>query len=553
MLLRTKKQTDTSEAMEVTRSSSYLLLAIVVAAALLLLLTIKRAPSPVGLSKMGKALKLEGRALSPMLVRGLSLKKAARKEQKLWPPPLRVENGEKTAILGSTAMLTQWSQNPAKEGHVPEFKWGLQRLCSEYLAHAQGAVEQKAPFLHHWRCSVSWGGGKGSGYTLEVHAGPPCHVLIRGDGIEGAAYALATLGQLFEVDGKTGQVCIPHCPWRIEDAPAHEHRGVMLDVSHQYMEPARMRQIINSMAMVRLNVLHLRLHSKKGTLVRAKKLADDDSAYSFAEINSLQCYASRRFIRVILEYNPVHSTKMYDLFNTCSYSDPLIHLGGHPGISAETLELARTRLFGKSDNPPIPSERLPPELPEKYRISESDDVLYHAYLKDRDSLFEHNCAYTKQMRGVVWHHAAHLTTSANSIVQWHGVQVPENETRDAILTPPEWSIPNSAQADTLPHHVDFPPLPRVLGGELCVWEDGHGVIGAVFQAAYPLWRGAATREACTIECPYSTQVETLYGKTHPMDDTIPEAAKEQLLGPTTTPFDMLRQHMPDVLLHLRNR
>ena len=531
---------------------SYSLLAIVVLAVLLLLLAMKRAPSPVGLSKIERALKLEGRALSPILVRGLSLKKAVKKEQKLWPPPLHAKHGKETAILGSTALLTQWSQDPdASNGHVIEIKWGLQRLCSEYLAHAQGAAESNEPFLHHWQCSVGWGSGKGSGYTLEVHAGPPCHVIIRGDGIHGAVYALATLSQLFEVDSDTGQVRIPRCPWRIEDAPAHEHRGVMLDVSHQYMPPARMRQIINAMAMVRLNVLHLRLHSNKGTLVRKKKLADDDSAYSFDEINSLQCYAIRRFIRVIFEYNPIHSTEMYALFNTCPYSDLIIHLGGHPGISAEDCELARTRLFGTSDNPPLPSERLPPELPEKYRIKEADDVLYHAYLKDRDSLFKHNCAYTNQMRGVVWHHAAHLTSDKKCIVQWHGVQMPDHETRDSILTPPEWSIPNPAQGSTPPHHVDFPQRPGVLGGELCVWEDGHGVIGAVFQAAYPLWRGEATREACTIECPYGTEVETLYGKTHPMDDTIPEQAKEQLLGPTTTPLDMLRQHMPDVLLQLR--
>lgn len=536
---------------------SYALLAIVVMSAILLVLIIRRrAPFPIHLSastteREGKALTMEGQALAPILVHGVSLKKAASKEQQLWPPPLRAQRGGETAILGSKAMLTQWRQD-VDEGHVLEIKWGLQRLCSEYLSHAHDAVEQVAPFSHHWRCSVSWEEGRGAGYVLEVHAGPPCHVKIRADGLEGAAYALSTLAQLLEVDGETGQATIPNCPWRIEDAPAHHHRGVMLDVSHQYMPLPRIRQIVNAMAMVRLNVLHLRLQSKKGTLVRAKKLADDDAAYSFDEINSLQRYAIRRFIRVILEYNPIHSTNMYALFNTCPYSDSMIHLGGHPGISAEHLESARTRLFGTSSSPPLPSTTMPPDVPTKHRTP-ANEVIYHAFLDDRDHLFQHNLDFMSQMRCVVWHHAARLATSRDCIVQWHGVEIPENETRDSIWTPAAWSIPNSSQFELPPQYVDFAPRPGLLGGELCVWEDGDGVVGALFQAAYPLWTGSATREACTLECPYSTQVQTLYGHTHPMDDTIPQEAKGELMNPTTTPIDMLRQHMPDVLLQMQKR
>ena len=38
-----------------------------------------------------------------------------------------------------------------------------------------------------------------------------------------------------------------------------------------------------------------------------------------------------------------------------------------------------------------------------------------------------------------------------------------------------------------------------------------------------------------------------------MDDTIPEEAKVELVNPTTTPIDMLRQHMPDILLQMKKR
>ncbi|MGE4453049.1 MAG: beta-N-acetylhexosaminidase [Sphaerochaeta sp.] len=92
---------------------------------------------------------------------------------------------------------------------------------------------------------------------------------------------------------------------RISDSPALTHRGLMLDVARSFCPLEELLEIINTMALYKLNVLHWHISDDQGwrfpvegypALVREK-----DGYYTQEEITYLVSYAEKRNILVIPE------------------------------------------------------------------------------------------------------------------------------------------------------------------------------------------------------------------------------------------------------------
>jgi hexosaminidase len=101
-------------------------------------------------------------------------------------------------------------------------------------------------------------GGSSESSRLRIDAG---RVLLEAPDAAGLFYGTQTLVQLLERDGAGG--------WRlpgveIDDAPRFAHRGMMLDVARHFFPVEVVERLIDRIATLKLNVLHLHLSDDQG-------------------------------------------------------------------------------------------------------------------------------------------------------------------------------------------------------------------------------------------------------------------------------------------------
>lgn len=113
----------------------------------------------------------------------------------------------------------------------------------------------------------------------------------------GAIWGLTSLWQLHE------NGALQASGWRIEDAPRFPWRGLLIDVARHFIPLISLLAVIDGMALVKLNVLHLHLSDDQGFRMACRafpKLASEQH-YSQAELSQLVAYAAQRGIRIVPE------------------------------------------------------------------------------------------------------------------------------------------------------------------------------------------------------------------------------------------------------------
>jgi hexosaminidase len=144
----------------------------------------------------------------------------------------------------------------------------------------------------------------------------------------GLFYGVVTLWQLVTADGEdTGPAAVPAL--RIADEPRFAWRGLMLDSARHYQPPAYIRELIDRMALHKLNVLHWHLTDDQGWRLEIRKYPrltevgawrrpagaawprDPDPAtgkpphyggfYSQQEVREIVAYAAERFVTIVPE------------------------------------------------------------------------------------------------------------------------------------------------------------------------------------------------------------------------------------------------------------
>jgi hexosaminidase len=139
-------------------------------------------------------------------------------------------------------------------------------------------------------------------YKLEVNA---AGITLAAATTWGALHGITTLWQL----SATGQ--LRQNSWRIEDSPRFSWRGVLIDVARHFMPLPLLLDVVEGMARLKMNVLHLHLTDDQGfrfTSVAYPKLASEQ-AYNAAELGELVAYAASHGVRVIPELDvPGHVT-----------------------------------------------------------------------------------------------------------------------------------------------------------------------------------------------------------------------------------------------------
>lgn len=168
-------------------------------------------------------------------------------------------------------------------------------------------------------CPISFGplageGGKEGAYRLSVSARG---ITIRANGYAGNFNALQTVRQLIRME-KPGSYTLPCI--EIEDSPAFDVRGVMLDVGRNYMPLPFIKEVVRKLSYYKINVLHLHLTDDPGWRLEIKKYPEltDSSVfwrtrqpgkyYTQQEIKDLCDYCASLNVRVIPEIDmPGHS------------------------------------------------------------------------------------------------------------------------------------------------------------------------------------------------------------------------------------------------------
>ena len=227
----------------------------------------------------------------------------------IWPPP-----------RSFTASGPQLALSPDITIHHSLASSRLERIKARYLPLlTAAAVTTSAPSLHAIHLNVTDFNERLDdrtcyNYSLHVSDGA---ARIESCSIFGAAYALEGLVQLPGRDGM-----LPHSAITIHDAPQYGWRGLMIDSGRRFFPVPLVKNLLDTMAAVKLNVLHLHASDMCRWSVESKlfpNLTDSLTGihgghYTQADIRTIVDYAHDRGIRVIPEFDvPGHSRGLLPL------------------------------------------------------------------------------------------------------------------------------------------------------------------------------------------------------------------------------------------------
>lgn len=186
--------------------------------------------------------------------------------------------------------------------------------AADLLAHYLGPDRPRTADGPEIRLDLSPDGPPES-YRLEIE---PDRITLTAPALPGLFHGVQTLRQLLPPAPRQGP--LPHgAAWpcvTVEDAPALPLRGQHIDVARHFMPLAFLRELIDEIALHKLNTLHLHLTDDQGwrmeigsrpllTEIGAWRTDPDGSVhggwYSQAELTELVRYAAARGVRIVPE------------------------------------------------------------------------------------------------------------------------------------------------------------------------------------------------------------------------------------------------------------
>ena len=162
--------------------------------------------------------------------------------------------------------------NNARIGFTePELQPAAQYLA-EMLSSATGYTIQTVEGQGDISLASGTTGEKKGAYTLRVADGK---VNINGNGYTGVISGIETLRQLFPAQIESDQV-VEGVDWAVSnvsitDVPRYEWRGLMLDVSRHFYDKAEVKELLDLMALYKMNKFHWHLTDDQGWRVEIKK------------------------------------------------------------------------------------------------------------------------------------------------------------------------------------------------------------------------------------------------------------------------------------------
>lgn len=239
-----------------------------------------------------------------------------------WPAQVSVRNGAVPITSEFTTSVTgEGASDPRVQSAIPRLLARLTRQTGVPFPPQQvlkndatlNIVVQKADHRPPQKL------GDDERYQLTVGDG---HIRLLADTPIGVLRGIETLLQLvrqnqISAGEPTATVGFSVPSVTIEDEPRFAWRGLSFDVSRHFMPVTKVKQTLDGLAAVKLNVLHWHLCDDEGFRVESKiyprlqQFGSDGMFYTQAEVREVIEYAADRGIRVVPEFEmPGHSTAM---------------------------------------------------------------------------------------------------------------------------------------------------------------------------------------------------------------------------------------------------
>lgn len=326
-------------------------------------------------------------------------------------------------------------------------------------------------------------------YTLSVSAKG---VKIDAGDFAGFFNALQTLRQLIQRAQKNGWQ-IPHC--EIQDEPAFQIRGVMLDVGRNYMEVPLIKEIVRKLSCYKINTLHLHLTDDPAWRFEVKQFPQlterkhfwptrqPGKFYTQAELRELIAYCAALNVRVIPEIDmPGHSAAFARAMGSDMQTPQ--GLAAMKAVVVEAASLFPDPWFHiGSDESRVTMKNFLPEMIAKVREQNKEVIVwYPGHVPDKNAVL------------MCWgeNESSHSLAGAKGqrYIDCNGFYLDWMDSQSGVLQtffqqPCEVACGND----------------HALGGELAVWTDGALGWGRRVLEQYPfypvaltfaerLWRGA---------------------------------------------------------------
>ena len=190
------------------------------------------------------------------------------------------------------------------------------------------------------------------GYTITVTRDT---AMITASSGAGLFHGVQTLRQLLPWAIEAHESAIPKGPWRIplvviRDMPTYRWRGSMLDVSRHFFTVDEVKQVIDILALYKLNTLHLHLADDQGWRIEIKSRPElhtmgstsevgggPGGYYTQADYAELVRYADERYVTIVPEIDmPAHinAALISHPELSCGRRPPAIYTGIQVGFSA---------------------------------------------------------------------------------------------------------------------------------------------------------------------------------------------------------------------------
>lgn len=252
------------------------------------------------------------KTIALLLLSGISyLNSLAQDYVPIIPQPNEVNLGNGKLKLRGSEMI--YSDDPVFDNAIHVLQ--KQLLSTKQLTwfRTQNKEEARLRFEHIARMDTDT-------YTLRVSAN---EILIMASGAEAAQYAISSLIQLLlkakQVDG---YISLPIL--ELKDKPAYKWRGFMLDESRQFYGKKKVKELLDWMAIYKLNTFHWHLTDEPAWRIEIKKYPfltliggigayinplAPAAYYTQEEIAEIVSYAAERQITIIPEIDmPGHAT-----------------------------------------------------------------------------------------------------------------------------------------------------------------------------------------------------------------------------------------------------
>jgi hexosaminidase len=331
-------------------------------------------------------------------------------------------------------------------------------------------------------------------YTLNYSRAAPV-ARVSAASAFGAAYALEGLLQLLGHPQAPGRLVVGELI--LHDSPRYAWRGLMIDAGRRFFPVPLVRNLLDTMAAVKLNVLHLHasdhcrfaIESKLFPNLTASLVGARAGHYTQADIASLVGYAADRGIRVVPEIDvPGHARGMLpiertegqgvqfcdpsDVHRSQLYNDPenktygAIHalLGEMAGLFPDEsfhIGCDETRVKGRCS--------LQSTFSFERRLAQAIATDFHKKPEGWEEIFFDAGAATSQTIVNTWSHhtAAEVTATGRQAVESHAPSF--YFTRPAPGGPKGWAKCWYDIGVGVPKNETV----LLLGGEMSMWSDTY--------------------------------------------------------------------------------